>query len=546
MSKKWLLSILMLFSCICSVYPKTIPDFEEGSIAYYKAIFESKLAFQNKDFDRAVTLLQSLVTVNPNNLDTWSMLGTIYLQQTDYVLAKNAFAQAINVDPGFLPAYQGLAISQEYLGEYENALMNYSFFIQNFDGQEKDLAIFKTAELLCWAGKYYDAIPLYQQLKQNFQSKFSKKAGYYRKNITDNMAIFKGQRKILKGVARLVPQQNNCMPSALAANLIYWGEPTTTKELAQHLMASQEGGFMIDMIDYTRNLGFSVLLTRGNIDDIISWLNKDIPVITTQILMKDNAPNVTHLRTIFGYDKIKESVYASDIFQLPLNEFLVSWEKADNTLCIIVPKSKSHLLPQNSLKDVEYIARADKYYALKQYDSAYQAYLEAEIENETSLKAKLGQAKSLLKSDKIRQALKQLEDIVGLYPNSQEAHFLTGIIYFNRNEPTKALQSFEKCILLEDKDLMPEIHNFLGYLYIEKNDYYRGIKELNSAISLKPGYMHPHYNLAIAYTKLGDPKETIKHLRICIEQNFKSFEDIQRNPVFKSIITTPDFQKLQK
>jgi len=224
MSKKWICLILMMFLCVYrnGVCQETVTDFEEGSIAYYKAIFESKLAFQKKDFDRAAILLQSLVAVNPNHLDGWSMLGTIYLQQANYILAKNAFVQAVNVDPGFLPAYQGLAISQEYLGDYENALINYSFFVQNFDGQEKDLAIFKTAELLCWANRYYDAVPLYQRLKQNSRSEFSKKSAYYRKNITNNMAIFKGQRRILKGVSRFVPQQNNCMPSALAANRTSW------------------------------------------------------------------------------------------------------------------------------------------------------------------------------------------------------------------------------------------------------------------------------------------------------------------------------------
>ncbi len=489
--------------------------------------------------------MQSLVAVTPDNLDAWNMLSTIYLKQQKYLLAKNAFTHAINIDPGFIPAYQGLAVSQEYLGEYENALVNYSFFIQNFKGQEKDMAVFKTAELLCWSNRYYDAIPLYQELK-NSQSKFSKRSAYYIKNITNNMATFKNQRKVLRNLPRLVPQQNNCMPSALTATLSYWGEPTSSAELARRLMDSKEGGFMIDMIDYTRELGFCVLLTRGNLDDIVFWLEKDVPVITTQVLVKNNAPDVTHLRTIFGYDRIKESVYASDIFQIPFYEFLSSWKKADNILCIILPKNKSDLLPKNISKDVEYIARADKDYALKQYESAYQLYVEAEIENESSLPAKLGQAKSLLNLNETKQALKQLAEILTSHPNNQEAHFLTGIIYFNKNETTKALESFEKCVMLEDKDLMPEIHNFLGYIYIEKNDYYRGIKELNSAIKLRPNYPDPHYNLAIAYMKLGDKKETIKHLKICIDEEFKSLEEIKENPIFKAITTTPDFQKLGK
>lgn len=545
-----LLCVYPLFYCP-AIFSQLLPPLadaqagplKKGSVEYFKAILDSKIFFDNGKYDEALKLLDKIVAANPDHLESWNMSGIIYLKKLNYVLAENAFEKVIDINPGYLPAYQGLASAQESLGKFDQALVNYEFFMNNFTGSEKDFATFRVAELLCRAGRYYDAVPYFQSLENNPDSDFAKKARYYLTNIEQNMAKYKGKQKIINGIQHIVPQQNNCMPSALAAVLRYWGEPTTDKELSKYLMDTQEGGFIIDMVDYARNLGYNVSLMKGSFEDIMWWIDHDVPVITSQILEQKGKPRIVHLRTICGYDRITASVYASDIFQIPLDEFLHSWKLADNTMTIILPPHKKDLFPQNSINDVEYLARADRFYRQNKFEEAYQLYIEAELENEANTNAKLGQAKALVKLHKLDEAIVELNDIIAADPQQQEAYFILGIIYFNAKERQKALEYLKKCVSL-NKELIPEAHNFLGYLYIEKGNYTEGIDELNLSLSLKPDYINPHYNLARAYAQLGDLTKTLNHLKTCLKKGFISYNELLKDPVFNSFHNSPEFQAL--
>ncbi|MCD6459993.1 tetratricopeptide repeat protein [bacterium] len=522
-----------------------IDVFAQGSVQYYKAILESKLAFDNGNYEDAQPLLLSIVVADPKHIDSWYMLGTIYFKQLNYNMAKEAFSKVIDIDPGYVPAYQGLALAQEAVGQYRDALLNYQYFIDNFSGEQKDLAVFRTAELYCRFGKYYDAVPLYQSLLSNKKSKFANKARYYYRNINRNMARYRGKKVILDKVPHIVPQQNNCMPSALASVLLYWGEPTSKKELSKILMDTQEGGFIIDMIDYVRELGFDALIFKGNIKDIYYWIKQDVPVIAVQVWENKEGGSIVHLRTIYGYDKLKMSLYTSDIFQMPIADFLHSWNKADNLMVVILPPAKIDIFPYKKPRDAEYTARADRLYRKKEYKKAYQMYLDAEIENGNNLKAKLGQAKSLLKLKKISKAIEELNQVIKADSENQEAYFLLGVIYFNNNQHDKAFDYLKKCVSLKQK-LIPEAYNFLGFLNIEKGNIQQGIDELNTAVSIEPGYIYPRYNLACAYAKIGNIDKTVEQLKYCIDSGFISFAEILKNNVFDKFKGYPEFQELNR
>ncbi|GEM_PF-2317897 len=518
---------------------------EKGSVDFYKAMLESKLALKAGDLPRASELLTRVVSADPEQIEAWNLLGAVYLQNFNYVLAENAFSNVIDINPGYIPGYQGIAIAQQGLGKYKEALDNYKFFVENFAGSEKDFAIFQTAELLCIAGKYYQALPYYQDLAGRPNSEFSAVSSYYMKNINNNMAKYRDKHKIIKGVPHIVPQENNCMPSALAAVLMYFGEPTGPVELSETLMDTSDGGFLIDMVDYVRKLGYDISLFKGELSDIEKWIDKGIPVIVNQVLEKKGKPDVVHLRTIYGYDLIKQSVYASDIYSIAIKDFMKSWEKSGKIIALILPAEKKSLLNKEIPKDVEYIARADREYVRKNYDLAYKYYIEAEIENDANPRAKLGQIKSLIKMNKIDNAVSQLNELINSNPNLQEAYFLMGIIYFNGNEKDKAFEYLKKCVSIDNK-LIPEAHNFLGFLYVEQGKYDEGIEELKHSIELKPDYLNPHYNLAKAYALQGDISKAIYHLKHCIEKGFIGFDDITKDSSFKSLQNYPEFKGLRQ
>ena len=540
--------VLLLFGAVMDGFPQETssqPAPMKGSVDYFKALLESKLSFQNGDYDAALPQLVAVVSADPEHIESWCMLGTVYLKRHQYDLARDAFERAVDVDPGYIPAYQGLAAAQESLGRYEDALLSYEFFIENFNGEEKDFAIFRTAELLCYFDRYYDAIPLYQQLAIKPESPFFKPSIDYLNNIRDNIAKRRGQKVVLAHVPHIVPQSNNCMPSALAAVLIFWGEPTSASELAMRLQDSSDGGYLIDMVDYVRELGYSTKVTKGDFNDIVYWVKHDIPVIVSQVLSKEGEPDVIHLRTIYGYDRVKESVYTSDSFQMPKDVFMKQWQKADSTMVVIVPHAQESLLERTELSDLEYLARADRYYRQEHYDMAYDMYLEAEIENEDNINAKLGQVKSLIKLGDIDEAKTELQNILALDPHNQEAYFLLGIIYFNQNDHEKAFHFLQQCIVFGGS-LIPEAHNFLGYLYVEKGNFQDGIKELQRAIELKPDYAHPHYNLARAYAQLGRLDEAVRHLQVCLKAGFITMDQLLADPVFSQYQNDPEFEDLKQ
>ncbi|MCP5462156.1 MAG: tetratricopeptide repeat protein [bacterium] len=547
MTRFFLLFILIFSSFVEENYAQQsqASPVETGSKSYYEALLEGKLAFKEGRYDDAIRHLTTVALANRNDIEIWNMLGTIHLKQQNFALAENAFEEAIDIDPGYLPAYQGLAIAQEAMLKSEDALINFQFFIQNFTGTEKDYAVFRTAELLCKFNRYYDAIPLYQNLAKNVDSEFSEEASYYLDNIRNNMAKHQGQKKILGGIPHIVPQQNNCMPSALAAILAYWGEPTSAKELARHLMDTTDGGFLIEMIDFVRNLGFEVSVQQGSFDDIVSWIDKDIPIIVNQVFYNESHIPVVHLRTICGYDRIKNCLYASDIFQIRYDAFMESWHTAENSMLIIVPANKRELLGNDHLFDLEYLARADRYYAQQNYNDAYAIYLEAEIENERNIKARIGQAKSLLKLEKINEAIEELKGIIAVSPSSQEAYFLLGVIYFNNADFETALGYLEKSLSI-DQTLFPETHNFLGYIYMEQGNYDAAIEAFKQSITLNPHYMPPQYNLARTYALIGQFERSIEHLAECIENNYISYEKIDNDSLFQPLQNFSSYKKLKE
>ena len=538
-------ALLMIFTSCLYARDEDITVFAEGSVEYYKAILESKLAFDSHNFKDAQPLLMAIVSADSNNIDAWNMLGSIYLEQSQYRMAKDAFSKVIDIDPGYVPAYQGLALAQQSLDEYKDSLLSYRYFIDNFSGEEKDLAVFRAAELYCRFGKYYDALPLYQSLMLNAKSKFSDRARYYYNNINNNIARRRGEQIILENVPHIVPRQNNCMASALAATLLYWGEPTSQEELSEILMDTQEGGFIIDMIDYVRSIGFEAVMFKGGLKDVYYWINRKVPVIALQVWENEDAEEIVHLRTIHGYDRIKMSFYTSDIFQISLEDFLVSWKKASNMMVVILPPDKIDIFPYKTPRDAEYMARADRFYRKGNYRKAYQMYLEAEIEAGKQLKAKLGQAKALLKLEKVPEAVEELTEIIKSDPENQEAYFMLGIIYFNKKQHDKAFDYLQKCVSLKE-DVMPEAYNFLGFINIERGDIVNGIDNLTKAIAISPDYVYPRYNLARAYAKMGNLDKVVEQLKYCIDANFITFEDVLKDDAFSKLKNYPEFQNLNR
>jgi predicted Zn-dependent protease len=59
-------------------------------------------------------------------------------------------------------------------------------------------------------------------------------------------------------------------------------------------------------------------------------------------------------------------------------------------------------------------------------------------------------------------------------------------------------------------------------------DYEGGLKMLESAIRINPDLFLPYYNMAIAYTRMGKPKDGIAILRAYLKRNPKDYQRVQQ------------------
>src|SRR3974390_2509764 len=66
-------------------------------------------ALRNREFDRALQLLQSGLQQSPNNPQLWMLQGLAYSGKGDKKLALSSYQHALKIAPDYLPALEGAA-----------------------------------------------------------------------------------------------------------------------------------------------------------------------------------------------------------------------------------------------------------------------------------------------------------------------------------------------------------------------------------------------------------------------------------------------------
>jgi len=92
---------------ICLLFALVLCSF---CLSAQPAQFETiKLALQNKDFDKAIQLLQPALKASPENAQLWSMQGTAYAGKGQTKQALSSFRRSLKISPDLLPALEGAA-----------------------------------------------------------------------------------------------------------------------------------------------------------------------------------------------------------------------------------------------------------------------------------------------------------------------------------------------------------------------------------------------------------------------------------------------------
>jgi tetratricopeptide (TPR) repeat protein len=108
---------------------------------------------------------------------------------------------------------------------------------------------------------------------------------------------------------------------------------------------------------------------------------------------------------------------------------------------------------------------------------------------------------SLLKADKLDQAMREVEVVLRDDADNVELRFLKGIIHTRRNELDAAADEF--LTLTQDHPNLPEPYNNLAVVYAAKGEYDKARQTLLRAINTHPSYATAYENIGDIYTKMA-------------------------------------------
>lgn len=95
--------------------PKSVQSYINLSDVYYR----------NKNIIEAINLLETAVTLMPNEIALKHYLSRFYLEDCRYDLAMGQLFEILDIDPDNLDAYWDLGNIQFELGDYDSAVDNY-------------------------------------------------------------------------------------------------------------------------------------------------------------------------------------------------------------------------------------------------------------------------------------------------------------------------------------------------------------------------------------------------------------------------------------
>src|SRR3981081_1561590 len=132
-----------------------------------------------------------------------------------------------------------------------------------------------------------------------------------------------------------------------------------------------------------------------------------------------------------------------------------------------------------------------------------------------------GLAELYVKTGRIRDAVREAQDIIQRDPNNLEAHKLLGRIYLRSlgdmpggngsdNVLKLAIEQYERIVKIEPNNI--DDHLLLGRLYRLNNDLQKAENELKTAVQLDPNSEEAITTLALLYSEEGDTAHALQVL----------------------------------
>ena len=121
-------------------------------------------------------------------------------------------------------------------------------------------------------------------------------------------------------------------------------------------------------------------------------------------------------------------------------------------------------------------------------------------------------------SNKVAQEINELERGISLNPENVEALIRLGNLYFDTEQPEKAIMAYNKALELDPGN--PNVLTDLGVMYRRKGQPLDAIKAFDKAIKIDPRHETPRFNKGVVLLHdLNDPEGAIKAWEELVEVN---------------------------
>ena len=192
------------------------------------------------------------------------------------------------------------------------------------------------------------------------------------------------------------------------------------------------------------------------------------------------------------------------------------------------------------------LKQADQFIEAGNYNEALVVLRNYVFSNPTNIEAQEKKITVLLKLDREKDAAKDIDDLVKMYPTNPEYYYLKAVLNFQKEKYVKAIENFDKAIelhmpnaylykvylnrgmshfFLQDFELAESDFNTviadepkngaayhgLGMVKYEQHEYEEAVKAFQKALSFDEKNAITHFNMAMSYFRLDQKDNACYH-----------------------------------
>ncbi len=296
-------------------------------------------------FKEAEVQLAKALQIDATCEEAFARLANVLYVQGKLDSALEVLAYAIEQSSEYVPLYRLMGEVHVTRNKHREAA---AFFKRGIEispqGDGVDDLLYLQARALHRAGFSDQAMVCFREIEKS-RPRSDWRAEARARAASLSTAKKGGRTRRLENFPRVLQKRSFCAPNTLANVLRYMGRPTQQEDIAARVMRSGSSHWP-ELCDFAAiQKGVISRLALGSLDLIREMIDKGVPVITSEYHGLSG-----HMLAVIGYDDAAEVVIAQDPnfvepVELSFSEFVKSWQHDDQLCLLLVPESKTGLLP---------------------------------------------------------------------------------------------------------------------------------------------------------------------------------------------------------